>query len=141
MSAYTRLLDTHAKIYKATDGRLGHRLLWVPTLLLHTTGRKSGITRSSALVYARDGADLLVVASNGGSDRPPAWLLNLTADSAVEVQVGRKRTKATARPVFPDDADYERLLALCNANNKDRYATYRKRTDRPIPVVVLTPEL
>ena len=140
MSAYTRLLDTHAKIYKATDGRLGHRLLWVPTLLLHTKGRKSGIMRSSALVYARDGADLLVVASNGGSDRPPAWLLNLTSDSSVEAQIGRDRRPATARPVFPEDADYDRLLALCNANNKDRYAAYRKRTDRPIPVVVLTPE-
>jgi F420H(2)-dependent quinone reductase len=139
MSAYLRLLDTHAKIYKATDGRLGHRLLWVPTLLLHTKGRKTGITRSSALVYARDGADLLVVASNGGSDRPPAWLLNLTADSNVEAQVGRDRRPATARVVLPDDADYERLMALCNANNKDRYAAYRKRTDRPIPVVVLTP--
>jgi deazaflavin-dependent oxidoreductase (nitroreductase family) len=139
MSAYLRLLDSHAKIYKATNGRLGHRLLWVPTLLLHTKGRRTGLHRSSALVYARDGADLLVVASNGGSDRPPAWLLNLTADSAVEVQVGRKRTSATARPVFPDDPDYERLMALCNANNKDRYAAYRKRTDRPIPVVVLTP--
>ncbi len=138
MSAYLRLLDTHAKIYKATNGRLGHRLLWVPTLLLNTKGRKTGLVRSSALVYARDGADLLVVASNSGRDRPPAWLLNLTADSAVEVQVGRKRTNATARLVFPDDPDYERLMALCNAN-KDRYAAYRKRTDRPIPVVVLTP--
>jgi deazaflavin-dependent oxidoreductase (nitroreductase family) len=140
MSAYTRLLDTHAKIYKATDGRLGHRLLGVPTLLLHTKGRKTDIQRSSALVYARDGADLLVVASNGGSDRPPAWLLNLTADSAVEAQIGRDRRAATARAVFPEDADYDRLLGLCNANNKDRYAAYRKRTDRPIPVVVITRE-
>jgi deazaflavin-dependent oxidoreductase (nitroreductase family) len=140
MSAYLRLLDAHAKIYKATDGRLGHRLLWVPTLLLHTKGRKSGLARSSALVYAKDGADLLVVASNGGSDRPPAWLLNLTADNNVEAQVGRDRKPATARVVLPDDADYERLMALCNANNSNRYAEYRKRTERPIPVVVLTPE-
>jgi F420H(2)-dependent quinone reductase len=140
MSAYTRLLDTHAKIYKATNGRLGHRLLWVPALLLHTKGRKTGLTRTSALVYARDGADLLVVASNGGSDRPPAWLLNLTADGNVEAQIGRKRSAAKARTVFPDDPDYERLMALCNANNSNRYAAYRKRTDRPIPVVVITPE-
>jgi len=140
MSAYLRLLDTHAKIYKATDGRLGHRLLWVPSLLLHTKGRKTGLARTSALVYARDGADLLVVASNGGSDRPPAWLLNLTADSNVEAQIGRDRRAATARVVLPDDADYERLMGLCNANNKDRYAEYRKRTDRPIPVVGLTPQ-
>ncbi len=137
MSAYTRLLDAHARIYKATDGRLGHRLLWVPTLLLHTKGRRTGLPRSSALVYARDGDRLLVVASNGGSDRPPAWLLNLTAEPAVEIQVGRERRPATATPVFPDDPDYERLMALCNANNRNRYAAYRRRTDRPIPVVVL----
>jgi len=139
MSLYTRLLRAHADIYERTDGRLGHRLLGVPTILLRTTGRKSGQERTSALVYARDGGDLLIVASNGGADRPPAWLLNLEADPAVGYQLGRKRTPATARPVYPDDADYERLMAVANANNKDRYATYRTRTERPIPVVVLSP--
>ena len=139
MSLYTRVLKTHADIYERTDGRLGHRLLGVPTILLRTTGRKTGKERTSALVYARDGEDLLIVASNGGVDRPPAWLLNLEAKPEVGFQLGRKRTAATARPVFPDDSDYERLMAICNANNKDRYAEYRTRTDRPIPVVVLTP--
>jgi deazaflavin-dependent oxidoreductase (nitroreductase family) len=139
MSLYTRTLEVHAAIYERTDGRLGHRLLGVPTILLRTTGRKSGQERTSALVYARDGEDFLVVASNGGADRPPAWLLNLKAQPEVSFQLGRERRTATARPVHPDDADYERLMKLCNDNNKDRYATYRTRTDRPIPVVVLTP--
>ncbi len=75
-----------------------------------------------------------------GATGRPAWLLNLTADNKVEAQVGRDRRPATARVVLPDDADYERLMGLCNANNKQRYAEYRKRTDRPIPVVVLTRE-
>ena len=139
MSLYTRTLQVHAAIYERTDGRLGHRLLGVPTILLRTTGRKTGQERTSALVYARDGADFLVVASNGGADRPPAWLLNAKAQPEVSFQLGRDRRPATARPVYPDDADYERLMKLCNDNNKDRYATYRTRTDRPIPVVVLTP--
>jgi deazaflavin-dependent oxidoreductase (nitroreductase family) len=139
MSLYTRTLSAHAAIYERTDGRLGHRLLGVPTILLRTKGRKSGLERTSALVYARDGDDLLVVASNGGADRPPAWLLNLEADPEVGVQLGRDRRTAVARAVYPDQPDYERLLKLCNDNNKDRYAEYRKRTGRPIPVVVLTP--
>jgi len=139
MSLYTRTLQLHAAIYERTDGRLGHRLLGVPTVLLRTTGRKSGQERTSALVYARDGEDFLVVASNGGADKPPAWLLNLEAQPEVGVQLGRTQHRATARPVYPDDADYERLMKLCNDNNKDRYATYRSMTARPIPVVVLTP--
>ena len=139
MSLYTRTLQAHAAIYERTDGRLGHRLLGVPTILLRTKGRKSGLERTSALVYARDGEDLLVVASNGGADRPPAWLLNLEADPQVVVQLGRDRRDAVARAVYPDQPDYERLMQVCNDNNKNRYAAYRKRTDRPIPVVVLTP--
>ena len=72
----------HEQLYKRTDGRLGHRMIGVPTLLLRTTGRRSGATRTNGLVYARDGDDYLVVASNGGADRPPAWLHNLRANPA-----------------------------------------------------------
>jgi deazaflavin-dependent oxidoreductase (nitroreductase family) len=139
MSLYTRTLQLHAAIYERTDGRLGHRLLGVPAILLRTTGRKTGKERTSALVYARDGQDLLIVASNGGADRPPAWLLNLKADPEVGYQLARERRRATARAVYPGDPDYERLMRVCNDNNKDRYAAYRSKTDRPIPVVVLTP--
>ena len=84
MSLTSSILTVHERIYKATDGRLGHRMVGVPTLLLRTTGRRSGAIRTNGLVYARDGEDYLVVASNGGSDRPPAWLYNLTADPKVD---------------------------------------------------------
>lgn len=139
MSLFTRVLDAHQKLYVATDGRLGHRLLGVPTLLLTTTGRKSGLKRTSALTYARDGQDLLIVASNGGSSRPPAWLLNLTATPAVDVQVARRKLTATATVLRPGDADYERLFEICDSSNKRRYSAYQRGTSRPIPVVVLTP--
>src|SRR4051794_39675295 len=76
MSLTSSVLKVHERIYKATDGRLGHRMIGVPTLLLRTTGRRSGAVRTNGLVYACDGDDYLVVASNGGSDRPPAWLYN-----------------------------------------------------------------
>lgn len=142
MSLYSRLLTTHASIYERTGGLLGHRLLGVPTILLQTTGRKSGLQRSSALVYAVDDqhpTTLLVVASNGGADRPPAWLHNITAKSDVDVQLKRRNYPATATAIYPGEADYDRLMKLCNDNNKGRYARYRSMTDRPIPVVALTP--
>ena len=139
MSVTSQVLRAHEALYKATDGRVGHKMIGVPTLLLRTTGRRSGATRTNGLVYARDGDDYLVVASNGGADKPPAWLHNLRADPAVEVQVGRDRRKATAREVGPSDPDYERLWKIVNENNSDRYTAYQKMTDRPIPVVVVTP--
>jgi F420H(2)-dependent quinone reductase len=139
MSVMSGVLAVHEEIYKRTGGRVGHRMLGVPTLLLRTTGRRSGVTRTNSLVYARDGDDLLVVASNGGADRAPAWLHNLRAHPDVEIQIGRERRPATARIVEPSDADYERLWKLVNAGNRDRYSAYQRRTTRPIPVVALTP--
>lgn len=143
MSFYSRLLTTHAAIYDRTGGLLGHRLLGVPTILLRTTGRKSGLERTSALVYAVDDqnpATLLVVASNGGADRPPAWLLNAIANSSVTAQLRRKKYAATAVVVWPGEADYERLIKLCDDNNRGRYTQYRSMTERPIPVVALVPQ-
>jgi deazaflavin-dependent oxidoreductase (nitroreductase family) len=139
MSVMGTALAVHHRIYKGTRGLIGHRLIGVPTLMLRTTGRRSGAERTNSLVYAKDGADWLVVASNGGADKPPAWLHNLRAKPEVEVQVGRSRHAAAAREVAPDDPDYERLWKIVNDNNRDRYTEYQKQTDRPIPVVVLTP--
>jgi len=139
---YTRLLSTHAFLYERSGGMIGHRLLGVPTVLLRTTGRKSGLERTSALVYVADDQNpktLLVVASNGGANRPPAWLLNITADPAVSVQFKRQTYEATATAIYPGDPDYDRLLTLCDNNNRGRYSRYRAMTERPIPVVALAP--
>ena len=139
MSVTGQVLRVHERIYKATDGRLGHKMIGVPTLLLRTTGRRSGQIRTNGLVYARDGDDYLVVASNGGADKPPAWLHNLKANADVELQIGRERRRGTARALEPGDPDYDRLWKIVNENNKDRYTAYQEKTSRPIPVVVLTP--
>jgi deazaflavin-dependent oxidoreductase (nitroreductase family) len=114
-------------------------MLGVPTLLLRTTGRRSGATRTNALVYARDGDDYLVVASNGGADRPPAWLHNLRAHPDVEIQIERERRRATARVVEASDPSYDRLWKVVNANNRDRYSAYQKKTTRPIPIIAIAP--
>jgi deazaflavin-dependent oxidoreductase (nitroreductase family) len=140
MSILGQVLNVHDKVYKATGGRIGHRVLGgMPAMLLHTTGRKSGAERTTSLTYAKDGNDYLLVASNGGSDRPPAWLLNLRGNPSVEVQVARNRGPATARIVEPSDPDYPRLWKIVNDNNGNRYTAYQEHTARPIPVVVLTP--
>jgi deazaflavin-dependent oxidoreductase (nitroreductase family) len=139
VSLFSQVLRVHERIYVATDGRIGHRLLGVPTLLLRTTGRRSGATRTNGLVYADDGEDHLVVASKGGADQPPAWLLNLEAKPEVEIQIGRERRKAASRVLRPSDPDYERLWKIVNENNGDRYTAYQEATSRPIPVVVISP--
>jgi F420H(2)-dependent quinone reductase len=133
------LLRIHDAIYRTSDGRIGHRVLGVPTLMLTTTGRRSGQPRTNSLVYARDGGDYLLVASKGGSDSPPAWLLNLTANPQVGIQVGRERLNGVARVIQRSDPEYERVWKLVNDNNKDRYTAYQRQTSRPIPVVAITP--
>ena len=135
--AFHTTLQVHAYIYEHTDGLIGHRMLGVPCLMLRTTGRKTGQTRTNSLVYAKDGDRYLVVASKGGDPKAPAWLLNLRATPEVQVQIGRTRFQATAAAIGPDDPDYTRLWKLVNDNNSDRYDAYQKRTTRPIPVVAL----
>jgi len=139
MSVLSYVLRVHEKLYKATDGRIGHGVLGVPALLLRTTGRRSGATRTCGLVYARDGADYLVVASKGGADEPPAWLHNLKANPEVEIQIGRERHQARARVVERSDPDYERLWKIVDDDNGGRYSAYQEKTERPIPVVAITP--
>jgi F420H(2)-dependent quinone reductase len=134
-----QVLRVHQRIYEATDGRIGHGLIGVPSLLLRTTGRRSGATRTNGLVYARDGEDYLVVPSNGGADRAPAWLHNLRANPNVEIQIGRERRTGAARIVGRSDPDFERLWRIVNENNRDRYNAYQRKTSREIPVVAITP--
>jgi F420H(2)-dependent quinone reductase len=139
-SLFHQVLRTHQWIYEHSDGFLGHRLLFCnPTLLLRTTGRRTGLLRTTGLTYALDGDDYLVVASNGGAPNPPTWLANLKADPHCEIQVGRRRIRVTARPVLPDDPDYARRWAIVNSVNKDRYTQYQSKTTRPIAIVELRP--
>jgi deazaflavin-dependent oxidoreductase (nitroreductase family) len=135
------VLNVHQWLYSRSGGRIGHRLIGVPALLLRSTGRKSGLVRTSALVYAKDGDSYLLVASNGGADRPPGWLFNIQAQPKVEIQVGTVTKPATAIVVKPGDPGYPRLWKAVNDNNHGRYGGYQAKTSRPIPVVVVTPTL
>ena len=116
------------------------------SLLLTTTGRKSGAPRTNALIYIKDDERLVVVASNGGSDHPPAWLLNLQAHPDVTVQIGLNKFSARARVAAPEER--ERLWPLVNRHNmglapilhpgaRGRYEVYQRHTTRVIPLVLL----
>jgi deazaflavin-dependent oxidoreductase (nitroreductase family) len=137
--AFGMVLRFHDTVYQATKGWIGHRLMVLPSLLLHTVGAKTGKARTTSLTYARDGDDYLVVASNGGSPRAPGWYHNLKAQPSIEINVGPRRFGVTARPVLPGDPDRERLWKIVTKYNKS-YDQYQKRTRRPLPVVVLTPK-
>ena len=132
-------LRLHQYLYLRTGGLVGHHMVGVPSLLLHTVGRRSGAPRVTALIYAVDGRDYVVVASNNGQDQPPGWLYNLRDRPEVEVQVGRRRLRGTGRVVEPGDDDYARRWQLVNARNHGRYDRYQAKTTRPIPLVVITP--
>src|SRR2546425_4669598 len=103
-----RFLQLHQVLYERTDGRIGHRMLGTPCLLLTTTGRRTAKERTAALVYARDGDDYLIVASMGGADVSPGWLHNLRAQPRVQVQVGRESFDAIARVIERGDPEYAR---------------------------------
>lgn len=139
----------HQRVYRLTRGAVGKRVGGRPALMLHTVGRRTGQPRTTALAYVRDGDDLVIVASYGGSPQHPAWFLNLRADPRVEVQVGRQRWPATAR--VAEGGERERLWRLVNEQNRGlapllhrdaagRYDVYQRHTDRQLPVVVLTPD-
>src|SRR5438876_327953 len=132
MSAFGRILATHQFLYERSGGWIGHRMLGKPTLLLRTTGRRSGTVRTNGLVYARDDGSYVVVASKAGDDHAPGWLHNLIAAPDVEVQLGRSRRPATARVVGHDDPDFGRLWQLVNENNGGRYDAYQAKTTRQI---------
>jgi len=136
--ALSTFVRVHDSVYQRTNGLIGHRIPGAPnSLLLHTLGAKTGLPRTNSLSYARDGADYLVVASNGGDSRAPGWYHNLKADPRVQINVGRKRFGVTATAVLPDDPDYPRLWRIVNDNNANRYDAYQAKTSRGIPIIRL----
>lgn len=104
--------------------------------MLRTTGRKTGRQRSVALLYRRDANAYVVVGSKGGSDTPPAWLLNLKASPQVEVQIGTKRFAANAR--LASETERRRLWPEMT-RIWPQYDRYQSQTRRVIPLVILVP--
>lgn len=123
-------------LYQRSGGRIGGRFENAPALLLHHVGRKSGEQRTSPLVFARDGEDVIIVGSYGGADKHPAWFLNVRANPEVEIEIGRDRMKMLARV-----AEATERTALWSKVTEvwPSFDTYQGRTEREIPIVVLSP--
>ena len=129
-----RALSALQLIYEKTDGRIGSRIGRAQLLLLRCKGRKSGVIRTVELLYVEDGDNLVVIGSKGGSDTPPAWLVNLQATPQAEVQVGRVRWQVMARIAGPS----ERARLWRKATEVwPGYDAYQRRSSRQIPVVIL----
>jgi deazaflavin-dependent oxidoreductase (nitroreductase family) len=124
----------HVDRYRETDGEEGHDWNGTQTLLLTTTGRRSGEQRTAPLIYATHDDAFTVVASKGGSHTPPSWYLNLTEDPEVGIQVKGERFKGKARTATPDEKPG---MWRAMVGEWPAYDEYQQRTDREIPVVVL----
>jgi deazaflavin-dependent oxidoreductase (nitroreductase family) len=126
----------HVRRYQETDGEVGYLWNGVPILLLTTTGRTSGLPRTNALIHGRDGDDYLVVASMGGAPTHPNWYKNLVRHPAAAIQDRADRVHVTARTAGEDEKPrLWRIMTELWPN----YDAYQARTERVIPVVVLTP--
>ena len=123
-------------IYRISGGRLMAKVAQAPVLLLTTTGRKSGQPRTAPVCYLRDGERFVVIGSNAGNERPPAWALNLLAHPDAHVEVRKERRPVTARVAQAGERDdlWRRMNELYSG-----FDDYEKRTDRDIKVFVLEP--
>lgn len=130
------MTKTQVAAYRLTGGRMGGSHKKAPVLLLDHVGRKSGQARTTPLLYQRDGEDLVIAASRGGSDATPAWWLNLKARPDTTVTVGKER-----RRVHAHEASNEEKARLWPELVKmfPDYAVYQTRTSRDIPVIILSP--
>jgi F420H(2)-dependent quinone reductase len=131
----TRLFGAHTWLYRATNGVIGHHVPGLPPmLLLDHVGAKSGIRRTTPLLYITDGDDVVIVASKGGYERHPAWFHNLRANPETTVQIGSERRAVRARIANPDE--HARLWPKAVAAYAD-YRRYQQRTNREIPLLIL----
>lgn len=137
LTAYSR---ANVWLYRKTGGRVGGRwrlgsaFPWGAKIcLLTTTGRRSGLPRTTPLIYLRDGGRIVVVASQGGMARHPQWYLNLRDEPRVQVQVGREVREMQARTAGPAERDelWPRLV-----RTYADFATYQSWAGRVIPVVI-----
>jgi deazaflavin-dependent oxidoreductase (nitroreductase family) len=127
----------HTVVYRLTGGLIGHRFPGAPPmLLLDHVGAKSGVKRTTPLVYVDDSPNVVLVASKGGHPKNPAWYHNLRANPDTTVQIGSERRPVHAR--VADAQEREQLWPKAVATYSG-YRGYQQRTARQIPLVILEP--
>lgn len=130
------ITQIHRFVLVKSGGRIGHQMSGKEMLLLDNVGRKSGALRRTPLLFVEDQGSFVVVASNGGDDRNPAWLHNLREHPETSAMIRGKRVPVKAREA--DDAGRPALWEKLDASYSF-YPDYRARTDREIPIVLLEP--
>jgi deazaflavin-dependent oxidoreductase (nitroreductase family) len=131
--------DFNARIideFRANEGRVGGRFEGTPLLLLSHTGARSGRRRVNPLAYQSEGGRYVVFASKGGAPTNPDWYHNLRAHPNVTIEVGTDTIDVLASEATGEER--ERLFRA-QAERLPQFAEYQRRTERAIPVIVLTP--
>ena len=126
----------HVALYRSSNGRLGGRMMGGELLLLSTKGRHSGRVRTHPLLFVREGEAFVVIASNGGQDRHPAWYLNLQADPRAQVEVGSRTLEVLGRTATAEERApiWQRIVAAYPG-----YGKYERKRTLEIPLVFLEP--
>lgn len=134
MANYLWFSKLHTRLYLATNGLVGHKL-WHPMVLMHTIGAKSGTVRTAPVqYYPLDESGIIVLASNNGQPRPPAWWFNIKSNPEFTIQVGREKRRVRAETV--DSQRRQQLWPLMRAQNSN-IDSYAERSGREIPVILL----
>jgi F420H(2)-dependent quinone reductase len=132
--AWQQFTQAHVHAYRLSGGRIGGRFRGSPVCLVDHVGRKSGKKHASPLIYARDGDDIVIVASKGGSQKDPLWWLNLKEHPETMVQVGSEKRAVRARRATPEEK--QRLWPVV-VGVYAPYEDYQRKTERDIPVILL----
>lgn len=132
-----QLGGVHTQLYRLTNGTIGHRFPGSPPmLLLDHVGARSGVRRTTPLVYVDDRPNVVLVASKGGHPKNPAWYHNLRANPDTTVQIGSERRPVHAR--LANAGERERLWPKA-VQTYSGYRGYQQRTSRQIPLLILEP--
>ena len=124
----------HQALYRLSGGRLGTRMGWIDVVLVDTIGRKTGKVRTAPIACYPYKDSVVVSASNSGQEKHPAWYLNMQANPAITVQMGKERFEATAEVVPAEDLPelWEKVVKINRHQGE-----YLAQTQREIPLVWL----
>ena len=129
-------LNLHILIYRISGGKLANKMVNMEVLILHSIGRKTGKKRVIPITYFKENDDYILTASNGGAPKNPGWYHNLKNNPQTVIEINNKTIPVTARQASPQEKErlWAKLITIT-----DQYKKYKNRTNRDIPMMILTP--